>query len=133
MSNNIGIEINGGGNNLVDEGKINIHGGGKGIVSNNSFNNKFTNVEINIKEQNELLTEIRDIINNINDNTINILTKNSFKSESLKQIDEIINKKDNLANIANLTTILTSWITICNPLIPIIQPHLEHLKQFLVG
>lgn len=132
MNNNIGIEINGGGNINATDGKININGGGKGIVSNNSYNNTFARMEINITTQNELLIALKDTISKIEDNSINVFTQNPYKVDTLSKINEILeNKENNIANLANLTTILTGWITICNPLIPKIQPHIDLLTKLL--
>ncbi|HEO1810306.1 hypothetical protein ACKESD_12330 [Acinetobacter baumannii] len=133
-NNNVGIEINGGGNIQATDGKINIKGGGKGIVSNESYNNTFTRMEINITAQNELMFELKDIINQIDDSSKNPLTHQTYKTDSLSKIDEILsNPNDKIANIANLTAILTAWMTSCNYLVPQIQPYLEPLYKLLSG
>ncbi|MCU4328740.1 hypothetical protein KTG55_02880 [Acinetobacter pittii] len=134
VNNNIGIEINGGGNIQATDGKINIKGGGKGIVSNDSYNNTFTRMEINITAQNELMLKLQDTINQIDDVSKNPLTHQTYKTDTLSKIDEILSSSNNkIANIANLTAILTAWMTSCNYLAPKIQPHIESLYKLLAG
>jgi|GEM_PF-5372954 len=132
MSNNsIGIEINGGENIKVSQSKINIQGNGKGIVSNNSKNNIFEDVEININTTN-CLNDLKFILEKLNDNTKNPVTNKSFKSDSLELINSIDlqkNKEEALTKISTLTTILSNWITIHVALAPTITPYLDVLLK----
>ncbi|MNI51227.1 hypothetical protein D3C73_1059390 [compost metagenome] len=132
MSNNsIGIEINGGENIKVSQSKINIQGGGKGIVSNNSKNNIFEDVEVNISTTN-CLNDLKFLLEKLNDNTENPETNKSFKSDSLELINSIDfqkNKEEALTKISTLTTILSNWITIHVALAPIITPYLGVLLK----
>ncbi|HFG6905462.1 hypothetical protein [Acinetobacter baumannii] len=133
MSNSIiGIEINGGENIKVSQSKINIQGNGKGIVSHNSKNNIFEDIEININTTNHL-NELKLLLENLNDYTKNPRTNRSFKSDSLELINSIDwqkNKEEALTKISTLTTILSNWITIQEALAPTITPYLEvFLKQ----
>ncbi|WVZ29756.1 hypothetical protein V5F22_12775 [Acinetobacter baumannii] len=129
MTNKIGIEIEGGEDIKISKAKINMDGDAKGIVSRNSKRNTFEDIEINI-HTNETLINLKKILENINDNTINTNTNNTFKQDSLDLIKSIdVQKKelDAITKIGALTTILSNWVTIQTALSPILSPYIDLL------
>ncbi len=133
----IGIEINRGGNNKITGGSINVKDpDGKAIVVNDSFGNEVKDVEIILESSLEKFREIRNIVSNIQDNSINPRTSNTYKDDVLSKLPSLTQSKNeievNQISIS-LISLLSSWITIKTELAIILEPSIQALTVILGG
>ncbi len=133
----IGIEINRGGNNKITGGSINVKDpDGKAIVVNDSFGNEVKDVEIILESSLEKFREIRNIVSNIQDNSINPRTSNTYKDDVLSKLPSLTQSKNeievNQISIS-LISLLSSWITIKTELAIILDPSIQALTVILGG
>ncbi|MCE6855381.1 hypothetical protein KSB09_21180 [Acinetobacter baumannii] len=134
-TNNIGIEFNGGENNQVIRTKVIVNGEGKGIVTHNSSKNTFEDVQVIINAQ-QNLAELKEVLNLLNDTTINEDTGKTFKEDALEQIKKLLEEKHkpgNIERLTALTNLLSSWITLKSALSPILSPFIDMLKGTFGG
>ena len=133
----IGIEINRGGNNKISGGSINLKDPeSKGIVLNDTYGNKVKNVEVIIENVNQKFEEIKNVISSISDNSINPKTNNTFKTDVLSKIPNVININDqsSLQFLAvNIISLLSNWITIKTELTIQLAPYIDYLTTLIGG
>ena len=133
---NIGVEINGGGRNKISESNIHVKGNGKAIVLNETFDNEITKVAILLEQERKYLNNLKSDLERIEDNAINPLTQNTYKNESVNQVQKIINLPDRETfqkNTLELISLLSSWLTIKSALAPNLSVHINELSKLLIG
>lgn len=133
---NIAIEINGGGRNKIKDSNLTIKGDGKGVVLTNTFDNEIDNVTILLEKEKNYLLQLKAALSNINDDSINPNSQKAFKSETLSQVQKIIElpSRDTFQkNILELMSLLSNWITIKSTLTPVIAPYVTELTKLLGG
>lgn len=137
MSNNlVGVEINGGGRNKVTDSKITVKGNGKAVVLNDTFDNEINNIEVLLEAEKQYFLDLKSVLVNIQDNSQNPLSTNTYKEEALVQVQKIIdiNSREHFQkNTLDLISLLSSWITIKSALVPIILPYVTELTKLAIG
>lgn len=137
MSNNlVGVEINGGGRNKVTDSKITVKGNGKAVVLNDTFDNEINNIEVLLEAEKQYFLDLKSVLVNIQDNSQNPLSTNTYKEEAIVQVQKIIdiNSREHFQkNTLDLISLLSSWITIKSALVPIILPYVTELTKLAIG
>lgn len=128
-----GIVIKGGGRNKISNGSINIDGNDSvAIEMEHTFDNEIKDIKISIKDSIEQLEAMRATISNIQDNSINFETGNSYKSDVLNKISTLTNEEQVSAiSIIGLMSVLSNWITIQGALSPLLHPYIIYLTTLL--
>lgn len=132
----VAFEINGGSNNELNNSTIIVQNGGKGVVLNQTDSNKFNNLNIILEEEKEYFEGLRDTLKNIEIDDSNKAQKLSYKTDSIKKINEILissNRADFIEKISQLTSILSGWMTIHQVLFPILVPVFNNLLKYTNG
>lgn len=132
----VAFEINGGSNNELSDSNIAVKNGGKGVVLNETYSNKFKNLNIILEEEKEYFENLKSVIENIEINESNRAQNLSYQTTSLSKINEILiskNKTEFIEKISQLTSIFSGWITINQFLFPIFVPIFNDLLKYTIG
>ncbi|WP_131669007.1 hypothetical protein [Psychrobacter pygoscelis] len=133
----IGVEINGGGNNIINGVSVQSNNGNsKAVVINNSSNNHIQNIQLIDEVTLEHLHKLKNEILSIQDASTNPITGHSFQEEVLNKLNSLIVNHHQSSSIKDtlleLSSLLSNWITIKNELAPQLIPYLI-LFQTIIG
>jgi len=132
----IGVEINGGGNNIINGVSVQSNiGKSKAVVINNSSNNHIQNIQLIDEITLEHLRKLKNEILSIQDASTNPITGHSFQEEVLNKLNSLVchessSIKDTLLELSSL---LSNWITIKNELAPQFIPYLIFFQTIIGG
>ncbi|MCK4091345.1 hypothetical protein HCY66_14915 [Acinetobacter radioresistens] len=133
----IGIEIVGGGKNKISDSSIELTGtDSKGIVMLDTSENEVRNVRIFIESCAEKIKEMTDTIVNLEDDTVNPKSANTFKVDVVKTIPKISCASTELEIQSTglaLISLLSNWITIKSSLAPVLAPYIDYLLKLIPG
>lgn len=133
----IGIEIVGGGKNKISDSSIELTGtNSKGIVMLDTSENEVRNVRIFIESCAEQIKEMTDTIVNLEDDTVNPKSSNTFKFDVVKTIPKISCASTELEIQSTglaLISLLSNWITIKSSLTPVLAPYIDYLLKLIAG
>lgn len=131
----VGIEINRGGSNKVNGGSINVKDSeSKGIVLNDTYGNEINNIEIILEGANQKFEELKKVVIEIVDSSINPKTTNTFKADVLSKIPNLMTVKDELSLqllALNLISLLSNWITIKAELGSKLAPYIDYFTTLI--
>lgn len=133
----VGVEINGGGNNKIENVSVRSRNTDtKGVVVNNSSNNDIKNVSLVDEKVLNTLEQFKNSLTKINDDTINQDTNRKFLDEISDKINNLeqykIESKNPKSVIREIISLSSEWITIKNEIAPYLVPSILSL-QALIG